>query len=191
MGVSNRYDGPDKYEINLIKKKAKQLEGYHGFTESDCEDIQQDLVLHVWLRLPNWDSRRASRHTFVARVIENFVKNLIKRQKAAYRDYRKNAYSLDDELKQDNGARISRRGQVSQEYFLEATGRTPSNHELKIDLQRLLDHLTPEQQEICIRLKTSTISELSAAMGKPRSSVYEKIYKLRPHLESAGLKEYL
>ena len=50
MGFENRYDGIDDYAVRLIKHKARQLIGSAGFTESDRDDLEQDLMLDL-LRL--------------------------------------------------------------------------------------------------------------------------------------------
>jgi len=191
MGVENCYEGLDEYAVKIIKRKAKQLAGHSGFNESDRQDIEQELALHVWRRLPMEDPSRASRHTFVARVIENYAKNLIASRKAASRDYRSNAFSLDEEVEQENGTRVPRGDLVDQEDYIVKTGRAHRDPDLAVDLQEVLDRLPAEHRDICLKLAAATVAEVAAAMGKPRTSLYEDIKKLRTLLEASGLREYL
>ena len=45
MGVDNSDDGIDPYAAGLIRFKTRQLVGQAGFTASDREDIEQELIL--------------------------------------------------------------------------------------------------------------------------------------------------
>jgi len=69
MGYENRYQGIDDYAVQLIKYKARQLVGRVGFTESDREDLEQEMVLDLLRRLPKFDPKRAGRNTFIARIV--------------------------------------------------------------------------------------------------------------------------
>lgn len=191
MGAKNRSKELDDYEVQLIKYKAKQMAGRNGFCKSDREDIQQELSIHVWLCLPKHDPSRASRHTFVSRVIDNYVRKLIDRNQAACRDYRKNKFSLDEELEYDNGFRTSRRDLIDLEDYLATTGRASCDIDLALDLQRAIEQLPDDQRDLCLKLFTDTKTEVAESMGKPRSSLYEDINKLKALLKSAGLKENL
>ena len=57
MGKDARWE-PTDYAAKLIKFKAKQLVSTHGFTEGDRDDIEQELLLSLWLRLEGFDPRR-------------------------------------------------------------------------------------------------------------------------------------
>ena len=70
----------DPYVVNLIRSKARQLIGRYGFTQSDYEDIEQDLWADLYHRASDYDPSLASPRTFVNRIIEH--------RTAALRDYR-------------------------------------------------------------------------------------------------------
>ena len=55
MGVDNSDDGIDPYAAGLIRFKARQLVGQAGFTASDRNDLEQDLILDLLRRLPKYD----------------------------------------------------------------------------------------------------------------------------------------
>ena len=96
MGSDNQYDGIDPYAAGLIRFKARQLVGQAGFTASDREDIEQELILDLLRRLPKYNPKRAQLNTFIARVVEHRVATLIEAQKAGIRDYRRCRCSLND-----------------------------------------------------------------------------------------------
>ncbi len=51
----------EPYAEQVIKAKAKQLVGRYGFTESDREDIEQELRLRILRRLQDYDPERGSK----------------------------------------------------------------------------------------------------------------------------------
>jgi len=195
MGYKNRYQGIDDYALQLIKYKARQLVGRVGFTESDREDLEQEMVLDLLRRLPKFDPKRAGRNTFIARIVEHKVATIIEAQKAGMRDYRLCSYSLNDRLEDEEGRSIERMETIDQEDYLRRTGKLsrPMSElrNLSIDLRSAVQTLPPELRELCKRLQTESVTEISRDTGIPRGTIYESIKKLRAIFEDAGLKDYL
>lgn len=195
MGIENRYQGIDGYGVWLIRKKAKQLVGRAGFTESDREDLEQEMILDLLSRLPKYDSTRAKRNTFIARVVEHKVATLIAERKAQKRDYRTPVCSLNDRLGDMEGNSIEREATINQEdYFCRTRKLTRSiedHRDLSIDTRDVIAELPPELKKLCFRLQCQTIAEIVRETGIPRSTIYESIKKLRALFEEAGLGDYL
>jgi RNA polymerase sigma-70 factor (ECF subfamily) len=195
MGYENRYQGIDDYAVQLIKYKARQLVGRVGFTESDREDLEQEMVLDLLRRLPKFDPKRAGRNTFIARIVEHKVATIIEAQKAGMRDYRLCSCSLNDRLEDEEGRSIERMETIDQEDYLRRTGKLsrPMSElrHLSIDLRIAVQTLPPELRELCKRLQTESVTEISRDTGIPRGTIYESIKKLRAIFEDAGLKDYL
>jgi len=195
MGYENRYQGIDDYAVQLIKYKARQLVGRVGFTESDREDLEQEMILDLLRRLPKFDPKRAGRNTFIARIVEHKVATIIEAQKAGMRDYRLCSCSLNDRLEDEEGRSIERMETIDQEDYLRRTGKLsrPMSElrNLSIDLRRAVQTLPPELRELCKRLQTESVTEISRDTGIPRGTIYESIKKLRAIFEDAGLKDYL
>ena len=195
MGYENRYQGIDDYAVQLIKYKARQLVGRVGFTESDREDLEQEMVLDLLRRLPKFDPKRAGRNTFIARIVEHKVATIIEAQKAGMRDYRLCSCSLNDRLEDEEGRSIERMETIDQEDYLRRTGKLsrPMSElrNLSIDLRSAVQTLPPELRELCKRLQTESVTEISRDTGILRCTIYESIKKLRAIFEDAGLKDYL
>ena len=195
MGFDNQYDGIDAYAVGLIRYKARQLVGQAGFTVSDRDDLEQELVLDLLRRLPKYDPKRAQRNTFIARVVEHRVASLIEAQKAGIRDYRRCRCSLNDRFEDENGRSVERAETLDQEGYLLRTGAQsrPSDElsALAIDVAVVLETLPPELRELRRRLEAATVTEISRDTGVPRGTLYESIKKLREIFEDAGLKDYL
>ncbi|NIM21304.1 MAG: RNA polymerase subunit sigma-24 [Candidatus Latescibacteria bacterium] len=195
MGFENRYRGIDDYAVRIIKHKARQLVGHAGFTESDREDLEQELVLDLLRRLPKYNPQRTKRNTFIALIIEHKVATIIESSKAGKRDYRTPLCSLNDQLEDKEGSSMEREETIDQEDYLRRTGKLSRPavelQELSLDTQKVVASLPPELRELCRRLQTQSITEISRETGIPRGTIYESRKKLRALFEDAGLKKYL
>ncbi len=195
MGFDNYDHGVDPYAIRLIKYKARMLVGKAGFTASDREDLEQELILDLLHRLPRYDRNRARRSTFIARVVEHKIANLIKAQKAGIRDYRRCRCSLNDRFEDEDGRSIERIDTLDQEHSGTHTGtQSGPSDELRclaIDMGYVLETLPPELRDLCQRLAKETVTEISCSTGLPRGTIYESIKRLRKIFRDAGLKDYL
>ena len=195
MGGDNQYDGIDGYAVGLIKYKARQLIRQAGFTTSDRDDLEQELILDLLRRRPKYNPKRAQFNTFIARVVEHRVATLIEAQKAGIRDYRRCPFSLNDRFEDAEGRSVERMETIDQEDYLLRTGAQsrPSDElsALALDVAAVLEALPPELRELCRRLKAESVTEISRDTGVPRGTIYESIKKLREIFEDAGLKDYL
>ena len=111
------------------------------------------------------------------------------------RDYRLCSCSLNDRLEDEEGRSIERMETLDQEDYLRRTGKLsrPMSElrNLSIDLRSAVQTLPPELRELCKRLQTESVTEISRDTGIPRGTIYESIKKLRAIFEDAGLKDYL
>lgn len=197
MGFDKRYKGIDEYAVRIIKFKARQLVGRVGFTAYDRADLEQEMMLDLLQRLSKYDPERAQRNTFIARVVDHKVATIIEARKAGVRDYRL-CCSLDDCFEhseyEDNFC-IERMEIIDQDDYLMRTGkvsRPPSElRDLSLDVRQAIEKLPPELRELCRRLDTDTVTEISRDTGIPRGTIYESIKKLRAIFEDAGLRDYL
>ena len=195
MGVDNSDDGIDPYAAGLIKYKARKLVGKAGFTASDREDIEQELILDLLRRLPKYNPKRAQRNTFIARVVEHRLASLIEAQKAGIRDYRRCRCSLNECFEDADGRSVERVDTFDQEdYLLRTGGQSRPSEELSalaIDVAAVIEGLPHELRNLCRRLKAETVTEISRDTGVPRGTIYESIKKLREIFKDAGLRNYL
>ena len=195
MGFDKRYEGIDEYAVQIIKYKARQLVGRVGFTESDREDLEQEMLMDLLQRLPKYNPDRAQRNTFIARVVEHKIATIIEARKAGLRDYRLCNCSLNERLEDGEGGSVERIEIIDQEDYLRLTAglsrSTAELRDLSFDVRQAIEKLPPELRELCRRLGVDTITELSRDTGVPRGTIYESLKKLRAILEVAGLKDYL
>lgn len=191
----NRYHGIDEYTVRLITFKARQLTAHPGFSDADREDLEQELLLDLLRRQPKYDPKRAQNSTFLARVVEHRAATLIEERKAGLRDYRLQAFSLDDHIDDEDGVRCERSETFDQDDYLLRTGRQtrPSDEmrDLGIDVRSVVDQLPPKLRDLCQRLMRDSITDVSRETGMPRSTLYGIIGKVRAAFKDAGLEDYL
>ena len=174
----------DEYAVRLISVRARQLVGKAGITESDCEDIEQELTLHLLQQSESYDPQRASVHTFVACVIENKVGDILDHRRAARRDRSRTEFSLNDTVRDEEG------GETELAATIPAEADPPEKlRDLAIDLAELLPQLPASLRVLCERLKTRGISEVARETGLPRWTIYESLKKLRRRLRK-GFSDY-
>ena len=54
-----------------------------------------------------------------------------------------------------------------------------------------LDEVREYIRDLCVRLHDSTMAEIAREMGIPRTTIYDRLSKLREAFREAGLTDYL
>lgn len=170
------------YATRYAKRKASQLAGHFGFSKSDRADIVQELLFDLMRRWPKYDPTRGEPHVFIRRVLWARVSTLIKQKRALKRQFDYEAATLDEEAEEEvtTSFRTGLPQRIDQEYA-----------DLATDVATVLAKLTAEERELCERLQSQTLSEIARELGVPRSTLADRVEKLRSRFEDAGLQHYL
>jgi RNA polymerase sigma-70 factor (ECF subfamily) len=191
MGI----DALGEYAARVIRFKAQQLIGRHGFTRSDREDIEQELRADLVKRLRQFDPARAKRKTFIARVIEHKVATIIEYCRAGMRDFRREERSLDTwvDVGEDGWNRFG--NTLAEEDVCDVCGRPNLSREersdLASDVENVIADLPAELRELCRFLKSGSLSDAARRAGIPRSTLYDVVRRIRERFEQADLQDYL
>jgi len=172
-----------KKVIGDYRKKYKCLER-EGF-----DDLLQECLIH-WLDVRDrYDpGRGASKKTYMAGVVGNVLGQIAIKAKT---DKRKTIYesvSLDEPLSDEADA------PTLKDKIPQSNDALPQiNSELKIELSKAYQKLTPQQQELCKLLgeEGMSINEACKHFGKHRSNIYRDVLRIRKLFEEEGLKDYL
>lgn len=185
-----------KYAIKRIHFKARQLVGTHGFTESDFEDIRQELLAHVLKRLSRFKRERADIRVFITAIVDRRIANLVRDQEAECRDHRRVERSLDDWVPDEGdgggeGETWTTFGKTLTENQVKAhTGQVKrSGHELSelaLDIEAVMCRLDDDDRRLCLLLQVKTPLEVSRETGMARSHVYKRISAIRRAFLEAG-----
>ncbi len=184
-----------KYAIELVQHKARQLVGKAGYTQSDIADIEQDLIVDLLERLPRFDPAKATYNTFVGRVVERKISNLLRHRRMEIRDHRREAFSLNDVNDGEEEA-PPRNAAISQDDHRRRTGNhtRPETEriDMELDLAQVLADLPDDLRKTAEMLMTMPASQVARALGISRSTFYENhLPRLRAAFEAKGLRDYL
>jgi len=183
--------GPDpkllEYVNEIIRHKARQLARNPGFSPSDREDIEHELLIAILERWSAFDPSRASARTFVARIIENKAASLVRACLAAKRGVRRytplNGDAANGACDFDEEQVRARRG-IHARSALEAVS-------LRLDVASVMAGLPDDLRRLCERLMRGSLSDAARLSGKHRTTLYRAIGEVRKRSADAGLHEYL
>ena len=183
--------GPDSrnldYAAKLIGRKARYLARKVEFADVDRDDIAHDLLKEVLERWPSFDPARAKATTFIARIVEHGIVSMIRGKRAAKRDVRKTVGLADERAAPaeefDEQTARGRRGCAARDPFEEMA--------LWLDVLAARSDLPTELQRLCALLTQYSMAEVSRLSGRPRTSLYNDLHRIRKRFEDAGLRDYL
>jgi RNA polymerase sigma-70 factor, ECF subfamily len=186
--------GIDRDTTRLIKRKARNLVGESGFTESDIEDLEQDLLLDLLQRRPHYDPARAAWMLFACCALDHRAATLKEAQRAKKRNYRLNEFSLNERMRSEEGEYSERGESITLDDYLLRTGRASRPMaellELRCKVRALINRLSPKLRELCLQLMTKTVTEIAQDTGVSRETIYQARKKLQRIFEEAGLRDY-
>jgi len=177
--------GIDGFAAERIKTKARQLVGKGGFTESDVEDIEQELRLDLLKRFPHYDPDRGSLEGFVSGVLDHRIASLLAGRIAKKRDWSRVALSLNEMIPDGEGEEVERAATMP------ADEPEADIRDLAFDLAEALAALPPKLRRLCKRLQEASVAQIAREEGVSRKTVYAWIKKVREKLEDQRLQEYL
>ncbi|MFN3351246.1 hypothetical protein [Pseudorhodoplanes sp.] len=169
---------------------ARRLIRKLHLSKEDLDDIRQDLLVDLIARLPAFDRQRGSLGAFAGVVMANRATRLAHKVKRERRLYGAVPTSLDETLPEGDGT--TRGDFVSEEDGLSAYFGQPADGfaevERRLDVERGLGALDPDDAQLSAALSQSNIDELVRCGHAARSSLYRRVKNIRLALLAAGLK---
>ena len=185
----------DAKTVKRIWSKAVQLSKQEGFRADEWPDLQQELVVHVLEQLPKYDPRRGKRDHFLASVISHKATDMLRIRRAKQRGYQVEVVSLHEQVPAAGGEQVLVEDLAADDALqiqLGLSGRlTEEQIHCRVDVQRVEATLTVKQRDICRRLRVSSITEVAAELGMPRTTLCDEIRRIRRVFREAGLHVYL
>ncbi len=183
------------YTTGFIRKKVRQLIGRAGFTRSDVESLKQELYLKLLKHFPAFDPEQSHPNAFITTILERFIANLLRDRRAEKRDHRL-ICSLNVTIGCEDGRQVEISETVTDREDNARrcrTSRSPQDEaELRMDVAELLGKLADESRNVCQRLMAGdSVSQIARDIGIPRTTLQDRIRKLRDRFEEDGLKDYL
>ena len=173
------------FAAKLIRTKARELVGKGGFTESDIEDIEQELRLELLQKLPRFDPERGEKKAFIRWLINVRAASLLRHRTAAKRDSRRESFSLNEIAVDSEGNPIEKSS-----FFAGNLGPDEDQRDLSIDLADALEQLPPRLSTLWNERMVSTLTEIAEKYGVHRKTVWTWITQLRAKLRERGMGKY-
>jgi RNA polymerase sigma-70 factor (ECF subfamily) len=171
----------------LIRSKVQKLVGKAPFAHREREDLEQELLAAVHQRVPAGGWRPGTRLPFLARLVDNFLTDFLRRAHAGPRDHRRQR-SLDLLLRKEEALDLEEAHRRRS-----GKGGRPADEqaELAHDVAEVLRRLPPELRELAERLRWDTLAQVARQLGVPRTTLQYQVRRLRRHFERAELEKYL
>lgn len=134
-----------------------------AITSADREDVEQEAVAASWRALDNYDPNRASLPTYVECVVATRIASAV-RATHRVRALRPVDFAVDH---------------CADPVF----GRC----DLRIDVERVLGCCGDDERRIALVLMEHSPSQASRILGVARSTIYQRIQRLRVRFAGAGL----
>lgn len=184
------------WEIAIAKKSINQYRGkYTCLKREEFNDLLQEVLIQWYLNKDKYASyREASINTFMAKIVENKLTDILREVKTDKRTLNYQTISLDQPL--DDDENCSTLSDLVSEDDILSRSNTPSpflKNQLKVDLSRALLKLNSRQKKICnlILSEDLNVSELSLCLNTPRTTIFDEINRIRKIFEKEQLKDYL
>ncbi len=181
------------FAARLIRCKSKKLV-YHGkYTQFDRPDIEQELRIAVYDAFDTFDPDVAHWKVFVKTVVEREASNLLERRKAEKREHVHDVTSLSVLVEDEDGELVPLSTKIGEEHREPLTGRVRCSDEEsfdhKEDVAAVLDNLPDDLRDLCERLKEKSVAEVARDLGIPRSTLRDRISKLREHFDAGECED--
>lgn len=156
----------------------------------ELADFRQELLLDLIARLPAFDRERGSLGAFAGAVMANRATRLAQKVKRQRQLYGATPISLDEHIPDSGGA--TRGDLVAEGDGLPAYFGQPidafAEVERRIDVERGLGALDPDDAKLAAALSHVTVDELAGRGPASRSGLYRRVKIIRLALLAAGLK---
>ncbi|MCO6438162.1 MAG: hypothetical protein J5J06_13795 [Phycisphaerae bacterium] len=179
----------------MKRTKYKALEVVRRIPALDVEDFQHDLIEDVLRRLPKYNADRAGVRTFICRIIDNKVADLLKARDAKRRGNGHVHESLDDWVHDETGAWSRRKTTIDASRLRAHRGAAPRSNldrrDLEMDVAATVAVLPAETHGLCAMLSARSPTDVSRMTRPSRTTIYREIAALRPVFAEANLHLYV
>jgi len=190
------------YIMTLIEVTVHRTVGRYRLTESDRDDLEQQIAMEVIRRRSKFDSKKAQENTFLARLVKHARYDILDARKAACRDYRREEAVLSQWVQLSESPHPAynvwaSRGELVTEQDVRSRRCGPSTdpeelRDLAIDLAEAASRLSPRHREIFEHYAIlGSARDVADAIGLHHSSVCDALKQIKQHLATAGLEVYL
>jgi RNA polymerase sigma factor (sigma-70 family) len=178
----------------LIRRKARRLSGRARLGPEDVDDLKQDFRAELLQKLSAFDPSKGSMPAFIHMVIDRFFTKWL-RHRFAERRNPKHVVSLDMPVRNDEGLWTDLGKTIADGIHDKRLGlRARSDEEradLRNDVDAVLQKLAHELRAVADQLMDKSASAAARKLGIPRTTLHERIRRLRRICDGKQLKGFL
>lgn len=179
------------FTVTLIKIKARQMCRRSDFSRSDCEDLQQDMRVHLLEKAHLFDPARGSLEAFVSRTLNNWAAMRMRYRSRQKRCEGLKAVSLERTPVECEGEITTLGAVLLEEDGRRLTATSSISHTEQIEQRDAVDFamrgLTAEDRALLAQVAEQGITATAEAMGVSWRQVNNAMVRIREHFEKAGL----
>jgi hypothetical protein len=158
---------------SLARLRAKAVIGQCGLTADDREDVESQLLLAVCSQMRNFDADRASKRTFICRVMDREIAAILRYRLARCRLQLGRPDLIDGDAIADLAQDTAPSSADCAEFWL--------------DVGKVVRTLPAHLRKTVRALRCGSPTEASETLGTARSVVYEHIAHIRKAFLAAGI----
>lgn len=150
------------YPVALRSAQVRSAGMVSRYREFEREDLEQEILIQIWLALRQFDAARASLSTFVERVAATTIASICRRNSAVKRT-------------------------KPADYHPPESAQLLVKVELFVDLQRALAKLAPRDRKVALLSAECSPAEIARSLKVSRTSVYRSLNRIRRALIKSEL----
>jgi len=175
---------------SAIRAVVGKLIGTSGVRKADSDDVAQILRIHVAGKAAEHDPARSSLKTFIERIVQNKVRDILEDGHAQCRDPRKESRSLDEPEFAAEGEACTFGETIDIEESLRRAGLLPwpDDEALIIDVKLVLEDLSEVDRFTCAVLAaTKSLREAAGDLGIHVETLRQRVAKIRAEFVARGI----
>jgi DNA-directed RNA polymerase specialized sigma24 family protein len=175
-----------------IGYKARQLVGRYGYVTTDVADLEQELRLRLFQRLPKFDGSRGPWNSFVVAVVDRQVASLASRHLT--RSRWEAVQRMPSQSASEMVAGNSGDDEESALRKLPPAGRGERTEldlvDLRHDIAVIVPHLPPELQDVWYWLQYDNVRAAARGLCVSPMTIYHRLRRLQAAFLAAERKHF-
>ena len=189
--INCKYDGLfENWEIKHARELVWEFqEKFRVLKSEGREDLLQECLTHWYFKKCQFDSSKfIALKTYMSRVIENKLMDIIELKERQKRKIIYQSISLDELMSHINEEECSDHLIADDESFKAAL-----TSDINLVLLKALEKLSHRQQELCRLLRDEGLNmkQVSEKLNIPRGTLFDEILRIREIFRNEGLMDYL
>lgn len=174
----------EDWEIAVARKIINSFLEAENLNKEGVEDLLQECLTHWFFNRNQYTGKNeASQKTFMAKVVRNKLIQIIRENSANKRKSIHISVSLNETVGDEDSPTLMDVIPDEQE----------PKSDLKADLTKVLQKLTPQQKQLCqlIGEEGLSVKEAGIRLNRHRSTLYDDIRRIKEIFNEEGLSDYL